>query len=399
MEENSKIMASGEKKKGRVIVAIDTGFDGGKVCVNKHVLNIPFMIQDITETKDKFQLRRNDQEFIRCVKDGRTYLLGAVAKTFIMDEGRRAERQSELESFYTLERYNMSLFETALDAFIAYALYRYEDISKNSSNPFKLSEIGEWVIDVAVALPHGYLDVYGPIVRDYLKKPQELELLIGDISTGVITYEIGSKYINSQIICALINQSSDEFGNDIDGSPYDYLPALIVDGGYKTVGLFGFARDQSITNDKSDTDFAMMNINDQLAASISAQTGKQYTGYLVELLAKNGEPINYIDPETNKVVSIDVRAEKEKVIAQMAEKFIKMLNSDYGDLLDTRYILMAGGTGEAYYPFIKEYCEKNRPYIKVVLAGEDMKMGEDNIGPVNAIVCGLFKGVIINEAA
>ena len=143
MEENSKIMTSGEKKKGRVIVAIDTGFDGGKICVNKHVLNIPFMIQDITETKDKFQLRRNDQEFIRCVKDGRTYLLGAVAKTFIMDEGRRAERQSELESFYTLERYNMSLFETALDAFIAYALYRYEDISKNSSNPFKLSEIGE----------------------------------------------------------------------------------------------------------------------------------------------------------------------------------------------------------------------------------------------------------------
>lgn len=142
-----------------------------------------------------------------------------------------------------------------------------------------------------------------------------------------------------------------------------------------------------------------MNINDQLAASISAQTGKQYTGYLVELLAKNGEPINYIDPETNKVVSIDVRAEKEKVIAQMAEKFIKMLNSDYGDLLDIRYILMAGGTGEAYYPFIKEYCEKYRPYIKVVLAGEDMKMGEDNIGPVNAIVCGLFKGVIINEAA
>ena len=114
---------------------------------------------------------------------------------------------------------------------------------------------------------------------------------------------------------------------------------------------------------------------------------------------KNGEPINYIDPETNKVVSIDVRAEKEKVIAQMAEKFIKMLNSDYGDLLDIRYILMAGGTGEAYYPFIKEYCEKYRPYIKVVLAGEDMKMGEDNIGPVNAIVCGLFKGVIINEAA
>lgn len=374
----------------KIVLAIDTGFDGGKICVNGNLINIPFMIQDISSDKEDYELRRIDDSFIRCIKDGKTYLLGEVARTFLLNESRRENRRSDMEVFYTLDRFNMPQFEVALDAFIAYGLYCYSKISKADKNieTFSLSEINEWDIYVGVALPHQFIDKYIPVVEGYLKKEQNLKLIVGTDETGDINYSIKETFYNSQVVCALINEAVDDNGNDSEDSPYDNLPALILDGGYKTFGYFEFARDESITNDASNIDYAMKNINDRVAAMLSEKTGTPYTDYMVDELALKNEDVHYI--ENNEVKTINVASEKEAVLEEISQKLIEHLNERYRNLLDIKMILVAGGTGYAYYKYIKDYCEKERPYIKVVLACKNGFLGKE-CNPVYAVVCGLYK--------
>lgn len=378
----------------RIVLAIDTGFDGGKICVNDNLINIPFMIQDISSDEEGYALRRIDDSFIRCIKDGKTYLLGEVARTFLLNDSRRENRRSDMEVFYTLDRFNMPQFEVALDAFIAYGLYCYQDISAKDKDleTFKLSEINDWDIYVGVALPHQFIDKYIPVVESYLKKEQNLKLIVGMDETGDIKYQIKETFYNSQVICALINEAVDDDGNDREDSPYDNLPALILDGGYKTFGYFEFARDESITNDASNIDYAMKNINDRVAAILSEKTGTAYTDYMVDELALKHECVRYLNGD--KVESIDVAAEKEIILEEISKKLIDHLNEKYRNLLDIKMILVAGGTGYAYYKYIKEYCEKERPYIKVVLACKDGFKGKE-CNPVYAVVCGLYKDMLM----
>lgn len=378
----------------KIVLAIDAGFDGGKICVNGILLNIPFMIQDISSNEEDFELRRIDDNFIRCIKDGKTYLLGTVARTFLLNESRRENRRSEMEVFYTLDRFNMPQFEVALDAFIAYGLYQYSKISNESKEleSFNLSEIGDWDIYVGVALPHQYIDKYMSVVKTYLNKEQDLKLIVGTEETGDIKYKIKETFYNSQVICALINEAVDDNGEDSEDSPYDNLPALILDGGYKTFGYFEFARDESISNDASNMDYAMKNINDRVAAMLNEKTGTTYTDYMVDELALKHETIHYL--ENGSVKSIDVASEKEAILEETSQKLIEHLNKRYRDLLDVKMILVAGGTGYAYYKYIKEYCEKERPYIKVVLACQNGFMGKE-CNPVYAVVCGLYKDMLM----
>lgn len=389
-------MAENEK---RIVLAIDTGFDGGKICVNGHLINIPFMIQDISSSENAFELRRVDSSFVRCVKDGKTYLIGEVAKKYLLEEKKRTEHQADMETFYTMDRYKMEIFEVALDAVAAYGLYRYEELSAedDSVETFRLEEISDWEIEVGVALPHQYLDSLIPVVQGYLSKPQDLKLMVGAEETCDIKYSIHGTFYNSQIVCALINEAVDDEGNNYDGddSPYDNLPALILDGGYKTFGRFKFARDESITDDASNMDFAMNNINERVAGKINALTGRHYTGYMIESLVEDNESIRYVK-EDGTIGSIDVYEEKKAALEETAKELIKHLNDTYDNLLDIKMILIAGGTGRAYYDYIVDYCKTDRKYLdgKVILAGSHGFMGKP-CEPVYAVACGMYKDMIM----
>lgn len=386
-------MQMSEKK--RVVVALDTGFEGGKINVNGHLYNIPFMIQDITDLPNSYKMRRMDENFIRCKKDGREYLLGSIAREYVLNARRRDEKQAVLESFYTMERYNMKIFEVALTAFIGYGLYRYavDSAADPAEETFELVNLADYEINVGIALPHKYLADLTEVVEGYLIKPQEIELIVGTTKVNY-GFNIKRTFYNSQVICALINEAvTDEFEDVMENSIYDNLPALIMDSGYKTHGEFEFDRTQSISGDSSKYEYAMMEVNRRVADKISMYK-PGYHDYMIDDLVEKHEKVNYIDSSSGKVQSIDVEVLKQEALAMVAAELIDHLNKTYGDLLDIKVILVAGGTGKAFYPYIKDYCEKNRPHINVMLAGSQGFMGKP-LEPVYAIVCGLYKDIMM----
>lgn len=384
-------------KKKNIIVSIDTGFDGAKIVVNNFVYHIPLVIQDITNEAETYQLRRIDNDYVRCIKDGHTYLIGAVARTYLLTDSRNQEKKSIMESFYTMERYNMPIFKVALSAFICYGLARYAEDSKASAEieTFDPSNIDKWNIKIGVALPHKYVEDLLPSIDDYLHTKQELEIMIGNDIYYSFSYDVEQTYFNSQTVALLINEVIDEDGNDVKGeSVYDNLPALVLDGGYKTFGEFSFAQDQSITGDDSNLDYAMMNINHIVAEEIAKHT-PGHNDYMIDEYCRTGEIIRY-ENEQHKVESIDVSAVKERVLKEVSQKMIKHLLDKYNGLLRTKMILVGGGTGQAYYPYLKEFCDAERDYLsdKLILAGQKPFHGKI-YGPVFAVAIGLYKEILM----
>lgn len=383
-------------KKNTIEIALDAGFSGNKIAVNKNLYDIPFSIQDITDEESRYELRRIDDDYVRVEKDGRIYLIGRAAKEYALDMDKSKSIKTTMEAFSTMERYNMQLFEIALQAFLVYGLQRYAKDSRKSENPFRAEDIENWDIHVGVALPHEHLEELAPIVNEYLDKGVDISIMIGTDKKIHYKFTPASKSYNSQVVSMLYNEVVTNELDDVTGEKdiYSMLPALVLDAGYKTLGKFKMAVDSSIVGDDSDTNFAMLNINEKVVAEINA-VRPGFSEYQIDEMCAKGEVVRYIDEESDKPAFLDVRAIKEKHLKQTCDELIAHLCAEYDNLLDFKCILIGGGTGEQYYPYIKDFCEKERSYLKVILAGSEDFYGKP-CGPVHAIVAGLFKEILTN---
>lgn len=385
-------------KKNTIEIALDAGFSGNKIAVNGQIYDIPFSIQDITGEEDRYELRRKDDDFVLCAKDGHTYLIGRVAKEYMLDSERSKARKTTMEAFSTMERYNMPLFKVALQAFIAYGLQRYARDSRKSGHPFSATDIKNWTIDVGVALPHSHLDDLIPLVKGYLDSGIDITITIGLDEPVHYKFNASSTSFNSQVICMLINETVTDDMDDVAGENdiYEMLPALVIDGGYKTLGKFMLAADQSIVGDDSDTNFAMLNVNEKTVAEINA-VRPGFSEYQIDEMCAKGEVVRYIADGTGKPEFLDVSAIRSKYLQETCGALIEDLCAEYNDLLDVKCILIGGGTGGLYYPYFKEYCENERPYLAdhIILAGNEKFFGNE-CGPVHAVVAGLYKDMLMN---
>lgn len=248
---------------------------------------------------------------------------------------------------------------------------------------------------MGLALPHQFLEELVPVMRNYLiEKSSVFTLTIGSSELIEIKLPIKECMFNSQTVSALINEVTDDNGQDIEGkSIFDSLPALILDGGYQTFGMFMFERDQSITGAESNQDYAMRNINEAVAERIRKYKPDVYD-YMVEELCNKNEVVRYLD-DNGKVNSIDVCGVKQEEMDNTIESLVKYMLKKYDNLLDVNTILLAGGTGESYYDSIYAYLSEHRDYLVEKTSLPKGTFNGEVVPSVYAVVTGLYKDMIL----
>lgn len=387
-------------EKKRIIFAMDGGFSGDKMCLNKDLLQVPFSVVDISnKSQDQWDEAYLNNDYIRGTVDGRTYLVGQAAKISLAYDGGNSEEGREMDAFSTMARYTMDIFKPALEIFIAYGLYWYCTQGSGKENGYRLEKLDDYEIIVGNALPHSDVKKLAPIVRDYLigkkKGRHSVMLKVGDEDEVEINYTVSTAFFNSQTSCCLVNEVYDENGQKIAGDNlYDHLPALVIDGGYKTMGKFYMRRDHTVVGGVSNIEYAMLNVNSLVAQKISEKS-PGFKDYMVDERIDNGAVVRYLEDGVCK--EIDVKQVKDEVMKDVVERYIAELLKSHDNLLDVETILIAGGTGAAYFPYIKEYCEKERSFINVVLAFQEEKTALNGIygDPVYAIVAGMYKCLLM----
>lgn len=402
----NKIMA--KTKKTVMIVAIDPGFSGCKMVVGnkKYHLGlpvIPFTILDITGQEDKYtSLTTND---IIIQKNSRVYMIGEKVKKALLTDTVMNQAKTDYENFTTnVTRFKTELFDTALEACIAWGLYNYrKEYEKDfDSAPYELENIDDGVeVRVGVALPHANINEFNEDIYKCVECRHSCSIRTGsDTVTVNFTVKKDNSKVASQTIMALLNETMNDLGQDVDDNVKDeFLPAVIIDAGYHTVGRALLTEALTIEKDGSDTKFAMANVNESASEEL-----KKYNlirdAATIDELYKRGRTLDgtVYNNGAREEIDVDIVELKNRMVQQnvnlMMDEFCKI----YDDFTGIRKIIVAGGSGKMYYEYIVKYFEDKgmkRASSRCNLASGTLN--GQSVDPVMAIASGLYKTMAAEE--
>lgn len=374
--------------KKRVIIVVDTGFDGCKMCINGYVLNIPFMVEDITTREVNIFSDKSSSNYIIARMDGKTYLVGERARQSLLELDHRTDA-AQMDTFYTIGRFADTKYRVGLKTCLAYGLYMYA----NSTDEKLIEELnnGNVEIVIGVALPHQQdEELWTNHVKPILMKPIDVILEVGSRMPVHFDFNINetNMYHNSQAISAMFAVTLKEDGStDMNEIDPKHRPLLVIDAGYMTVGIFKLSRDGRIDQAESNQQYAMHNINTAVAGEVKKYR-PEIEGYNIEALALSGETVRY--KESGSYRTIDIADLRKKQIIVTAENLMNYLVTKFNDLLDIKSAIVAGGTGKIYNEYLAPEFEKRG--IRNILATPTIDGKEYE--PVFAVAIGLYRSLL-----
>lgn len=398
-----------------LVIAIDPGYDSAKVCVNGVLTKIPNNVLDITGHSSEFLTLGDKREsgFVcsRYIPD-KEYLVGEFARKSIMERKVRSDEMVKYQMMDSYQRFQTKDFEVNFMTVMGIAIINYVKKAKKSNfgsvldfkkipetGKIKVTGLNMLRVIVGVALPNDSVEESWIYIRNFLVGKHNYTIEMGD---GIyeLEYEIEPTHTMpaSQVICAFLGLASDDNGVINQNSPIlRKLPALIIDGGYKTVGIFMLTKANKVAEAESNMDFAMGNVHKRVAYRLQKDYGREnIEAFTIPSIIENDEGIvNYIIPakdgSKSKMASVNINeliAEEEYALCK---GMIDYLNEKFEDLVDVKQIIITGGTGAAYYNHINAYMDEERNLLSdsLVLTNYDF-LGKE-LEPVYAIAVGMYK--------
>lgn len=387
-----------EEKKKKLMIAFDTGFDGGKIVINNElVLNVPFVVKDVTSQEmDREGILEDPKNFICYDNGSRQYLVGAFAKKAMWNTRKvNDEDRYKIANFYRLrDRFASEEFKIAFDAIIGYGLVMYEEYTKKSDEPFLCSDLLNYDIILGVALPHEHVKTLWDTIKPFIEGEHEFNLVVGTSKIKKFNLTYSQSYCYSQALsafyCALINA---------DGTRryklQEFAPAVVILAGYKTLERFEYTENGTILsgtdNNSSNETYAMFNVNHDVASRIMKEIpGSTITEYEIESALFSGKSTINVLNDKKDLVCVPIAEYRKEALEKKCNEMIEDTRQNFDYFRTTSTIIVAGGTGELYYEYIKNWCDSQDALKgKSVLVREEIN-GEE-YGSVFAVAIGLSK--------
>lgn len=383
-----------------IIVAVDPGFDSVKVVTNGGIMfKVPKEVADVTNKK--FLDAKDENYIMMKYMEGKEHLVGLSAAKYlnnvVTNNTNGEEQKAEInDTFASFETADMQIRIMTGIAIALIKLAKTEKtvitLKKNEDGSYDVNT-GRADIAIGVALPHDIVDDKWSYIQKYLNDEQ-----VFDIETNEGLFHVSFKAVTtakaSQVVVALLGAISGEEGainmNDSLLSN-DSLPALVIDGGMKTLGKFMFSKAKSIEDGESNQEYAMINIHEKVAKIIREKYNRpEFTARRVKRVVEEGESIPYLkdNGSSGKIdVQAMVKAELESTCREMVDEFYDR----YNKLLDIKTVLITGGTGAAYFECLKKILNKERDWVNVVLT--DYSFAGNKISPEYGIAVGMYKAL------
>lgn len=384
-----------------LLIAIDEGFNSGKIVVNGISFKIPTEMFMIGEDFG-FIADRKGRDYIGCKIQNTRYIVGSNARTLLNDSTYKKENAAALTERLDMDFLTSLKGERFLVTCIGLALIKYDEYTKEKNiNPkfdanTVINENSQWNIYLIIGYPHEeYQDIFKQVKprivgRKQIEIEQKNKIYNMDFTikdTNVMSY--------SQAIAAFMGCVTDDKGYwkkmEKGKSAFDHLPCLVIDGGQKTVGIYMVSETLSILHAESNQDYAMNNVYEAVVGDIKEAGRDDILVNNVSEYINSGKELN-VEGEDGRVHTINVREIYERRRDEYCDKLIDHINEKFNKMLDISSIIVTGGTGAAYFDRFKEYIEnykaqklaENTTLTKYEFLGKDIQ-------PENAIAVGLYK--------
>ena len=371
----------------KLYLSIDCGFDKFKCCIGDYLLAFSSKMIDVTNSINALSVADGDNTYIDY--KGSVYMFGDSIDQIISMKSNLEMYAEDLDSYRNKNRFKDRTFHISLLAAIGYSIIAYDTIynPEKDVDQHLFRNLDNLHYFIGIALPYNSMNEW-PQIKELLKQRHQFKIRRGSKSCTFdfdLDLSKANFLCNAQVITAFLFQGASSDGNLTINKAA--LPCIMMDAGYKTVGLFELAKDLSINPNTADsnTEHAMYNV-DKLVEAEVRKAGREDFSYLQVQYHARGEGAPTV--RRNKTI-INVKDIYEKILEEEAIKLCKLLEDKKYSLDDVENIFITGGTGIAYYPHIKKFMAENYGLTKVVLTNRADDGSE--ISPMYAIVIGLHK--------
>lgn len=318
----------------KFVIGLDIGYSAVKCFYEKGYFCFPSYVRKLDS--DLFIYGEQDILY-RDMETGNQYIIGRTAQEMISTSETNVT-ESEL---FSRNRYRSKSFKILCNIAMAFALDCKND---------------EREIVVQTGLPSAYEKADTPAIKKALLKPAHFQLKIGTGEWKEYNFSVEEKNIfvmpqpSGSLYSALIRQDGTYMP---DAKRILFSNILVMDIGFGTFDYFGIKKQKPVCKESVD-DVAMK------------QVLKETSNRIMDALHEEIRvPAMQSALGTGLITCIDMDAMKseEKPLAPFLEDannkvFRDAIESAYnitGGFLDYNYILVTGGTGEAWLEKIKDY--------------------------------------------
>ena len=372
-EGRNKMLKENNKQTSRQFhISIDPGFDSFKVIINGMYFKIPRDVLRVDLDSNKILTDSVTDNYICYTNKLSAYYVGSYARMLSHSINKSTTNSIIYDEKYTSVDYFMSKeFTIGLEAVVGYAIYRYlkevdeVDFQTETDNFSKAMDLDvrNYEIILSLAFPHKYQEEYGEKIRKEFAKQHTFSLEVGTNKTMLdikFTIDPANTFDISQTIASIMGQMVDNSGNTKNIS--ELLPTIVLDGGYLTFGIVAVNEMLMVNSDfdESNLEFTMNSINKKVGEEIAAKTGRtDIKDYGVDEKILKDSTIKYIDSETGKAATFDIKACKEEIIKDTFNNLKLYINQKFNHLLDIKTVHIAGGTGVTFADMLKDEYVKN----------------------------------------
>lgn len=324
--------------KGKTVLALDGGYSALKGCSPNRVFCFPSYAKRAPKDLEVVgKIRPSDIQY-RDNTTGEVWLVGQAAET-LMDQSDVASTTDA--SLYTRYRYDSDVFRVIMATGMALGLWG--------------TGLGNEIF-LQTGLPATYKERDTAKLVNALRGSYDISIKIGASEWTTFQFELDEDHIHVMeqpqgTLCATAYDSEgvSALGRDVLRSN-----SIIYDIGFGTEDIFSIRAGYKNSH-QTYSDTGMRAVFDGVIKKMQdANPGAEFKIFELQRYLEDGRA-RYFDQDNFCMVDIPFADTLEQVNKELCEKSIRRLMQEYNNLLDYKYLIVTGGTGESRFEQIKQF--------------------------------------------
>lgn len=221
-------------------------------------------------------------------------------------------------------------------------------------------------ICLETGLPNSYIRMDAPLLKEVFTGHHTFDLRIGtgDWQHFDLTLDANDIFVMQQPMGTLLSITTDDNGNSIpDAVDYYSSALLIIDPGFGTFDCFSL-KGAEMAGVETYTAYSMKQVFANTVEKIQAEYGTEIPVPTIQKYLDAGFFTQY-DRKTRTGKNIPFEEILNECSREVAQAAVDKVCEVYGDLLEFKYLVITGGTGEAWY---EEFANafKGLPNLKII---------------------------------
>lgn len=326
------------------VVALDIGYSSVKAMSQTGLFSFPAFALRRSEDSisvgepNKYDMQYRDENNV-------IWDVGELAVSKI----RQSDNSNSEEMLYSRNRYNNPMFLVLARVGIALSLMSYKS---------DLNAIGSNLV-LQTGLPPAYMKSDSKILKRILSGQHNFYLKIGSGQWRKYSFDLNENNIKimGQPMGSLFSATYDDNGKEVENATA-FLSSnmLIFDGGFGTLDTFE-VRNRAVGSMQTFDFLGMKAVLHRACDIIYQKYDVEVAVSAMQNVLANGY-ITKFDPEQVATQKIDIAEVVEAANKDVCYEAIAQIRQLYNNLLDYKYLVVTGGTGDAWLNIIREYFSK-----------------------------------------